>query len=177
MVIDRNLQRHRDRAPASSGRLAARAAARHPARATHPSGGHRVIRTILAVLAGLLVALGLLLGLEYLAMSLFPPPPGTTLADEADLARLVADAPAGKLLWVTLAWAAAALGGGWTAARVARRHRTAAAMCVGALVAAGVAMTVLEIPHPAWMTAAGLLLPLPLAWLGGRLAAPRLRTP
>lgn len=134
--------------------------------------GDRVIRTILAVLAGLLVALALLLGLEYLAMSLFPPPADVRLEDADDLARLVADAPLAKLLWVTLAWALAALAGGWTAARLSRLHRMAAALCVGTLVVAGVAMTLLEIPHPAWMTAAGLLLPLPMAWLGARLVAP-----
>lgn len=34
----------------------------------------------------------------------------------------------------------------------------------------GVAATVAAIPHPGWMVAAGLLLPLPLAWLAARLA-------
>jgi hypothetical protein len=129
-----------------------------------------VLRTILAILAGLLVALATIVALEYLGMSLFPLPAGVTLEDEADLARLVAEAPTGKLLWVALGWALAALLGGWTAARLSHDHRRIAALCVGGLMVVGVAATVAAIPHPGWMVAAGLLLPLPLAWLAARLA-------
>jgi hypothetical protein len=129
-----------------------------------------VLRTILAILAGLLVALATIIALEYLGMSLFPMPVGVTLQDETDLARLVAEAPTGKLLWVVLGWALAALLAGWTAARLSRAHRRIAALCVGGLIVAGVAATVATIPHPGWMVAAGLLLPLPLAWLAARLA-------
>jgi hypothetical protein len=31
--------------------------------------------------------------------------------------------------------------------------------------------TIASIPHPAWMAALGLLLPLPMSWLGGRMRA------
>jgi hypothetical protein len=133
-------------------------------------GEPEVLRTILAILAGLLVALATIIALEYLGMSLFPMPVGVTLQDETDLARLVAEAPTGKLLWVVLGWALAALLGGWTAARLSRAHRRIAALSVGGLIVAGVAATVATIPHPGWMVAAGLLLPLPLAWLAARLA-------
>lgn len=129
-----------------------------------------MLRTILAILAGLLVALATIIALEYLGMSLFPVPAGVTLQDEADLARLVAEATTGKLLWVVLGWALAALSGGWTAARLSRAHRRIAALCVAGLIVAGVGVTVATIPHPGWMVAAGLLLPLPLAWLAARLA-------
>jgi hypothetical protein len=132
-----------------------------------------VIRTILAVLAGLLVALATMLALEYVGMSLFPLPPGIDLDNEADLARLVASATLGKKLWVLLAWAAAAFVGGWVAARLSRSHRAAAALVVGGLTVAGVVVNAMLLPHPPWMTAAGVLLPLPLAWVAARLATPR----
>lgn len=127
-----------------------------------------MLRTILAILAGLLVALVTIVAMEYLGMSLFPVPADVTLEDEADLARLVAEAPTGKLLWVALGWALAALLGGWTAARLSRAHRRVAALCVGGLIVIGVGATVATIPHPAWMVATGLLLPLPIAWLAAR---------
>lgn len=132
-----------------------------------------MIRTTLAVLLGLVVALATMLLLEYLGMSLFPLPPGIDLDNENDLARLVASATMGKKLWVLAGWVLAAFIGGWVAARVSRRHRTGAALAVGVLIVCGVGLNALLLPHPAWMTVVGVLLPLPIAWCAARLASPR----
>ena len=64
-----------------------------------------------------------------------------------------------------------AFAGGWVAARIAR-HRMAAALIIGVLVLAGVIANNAMIPHPLWMTVAGIVLPLPLAWLAARAASP-----
>ncbi|TYT25255.1 hypothetical protein FZO89_02645 [Luteimonas viscosa] len=132
-----------------------------------------MVRSTLAVLLGLLVALAAMLLLEYLGMSLFPLPPGIDLDNEQDLARLVASASIGKKLWVLAGWTVAALAGGWVAARTSRRHRTGAALWVGALIVAGVLLNAALLPHPAWMIVAGVLLPMPVAWFAARLATPR----
>lgn len=132
-----------------------------------------MIRTTLAVLLGLVVALATMLLLEYLGMSLFPPPPGLRLDNEDDLARLVDSASMGKKLWVLAGWTLAAFVGGWVAAKMSRRHRTGAALAVGVLIVGGVVLNALLLPHPAWMTVVGVLLPLPVAWCAARLAGPR----
>lgn len=134
-----------------------------------------MIRATLAVLLGLLVALATILLLEYLGMSLFPLPPGIDLDSEEDLARLVAAAGPGKQSWVLLGWTLAALVGGWVAARVGRR--AGPALAVGALLVAGVLLNAALLPHPLWMTLLGVLLPLPAAWAGARLARPRAALP
>lgn len=130
-----------------------------------------MLRTLLAVFVGLVVAMATMLGLEYLGMSIFPPPPGIDLANEADLARLVESATTGKKLWVLFGWTVAAFLGGWVAARISRAHRIAAALAVGVLIVAGVLLNAAMLPHPLWMTVAGVALPVPVAWLAGRLAA------
>jgi hypothetical protein len=76
------------------------------------------------------------------------------------------------MLVVVVGWALAAFVGAWVAARIAR-HRRAAALVIGLLVLAGVIANIAMIPHPLWMTVAGLALPLPLAWLAARIASPR----
>lgn len=129
-------------------------------------------RTVLAIVLGLAVAIVTMLLLEYVGMSLFPLPAGLDLEDEQDLVQLVASAGLGKQLWVLAGWTLAAALGGWTAAKLAR-HRTPAALCVGALVVAGVLINISLLPHPAWMSVLGALLPLPVAWAGARLATPR----
>jgi hypothetical protein len=130
-----------------------------------------MIRTIAAVLLGLLVAMATMLLVEYLGMSLFPLPPGIDLDSEEDLARLVASATLGKKLWVLLAWSLAAFAGAAVAARTSRRHPRGAALSVGGLIVAGVLLNAALLPHPAWMTVAGVLLPVPVAWLAARLSA------
>src|SRR5690606_12001177 len=136
-----------------------------------------MIRTVVAVLLGLVVALATMLLVEYLGMSLFPLPPGISLDNENDLARLVASATTGKKLWVLMGWTLAAFAGGWVASRISRRHRSGAALAVGALIVAGVVFNTAMLPHPAWMTVAGVLLPLPVAWLAARPGRPRARPP
>ncbi|WP_149194035.1 hypothetical protein [Luteimonas suaedae] len=132
-----------------------------------------MLRTFGAVLLGLLVGVATMLALEYAGMALFPPPPDLDLQDEADLARLVASASTGKLLWVLGGWCLAGFAGAWVAARLARGHRLLAGLAVGGLIVAGVILNVAALPHPLWMILAGLLLPMPLAWLATRLAARR----
>jgi len=136
-----------------------------------------MIRTVVAVVLGLVVALATVLLVEYLGMSLFPLPPGIDLDREEDLARLVASATLGKKLWILMAWTLASFVGAAVAARVARRHPTGAALCVGGLIVAGVLLNAALLPHPAWMTMAGVLLPVPAAWLAARLAAGRRAPP
>lgn len=128
-----------------------------------------MIRTMLSVMLGMLVAMTMMLGLEFLGAWLFPLPVGR-ISDEADLARVMASAPAAKLAWVLLGWLLAAVCGGWVAARVARRWRIGAALSVGGLLVLGVALNAWLLPHPLWMLLPGLAGPIPLAWWGGRLA-------
>lgn len=128
-----------------------------------------MLRTILGVIAGLLAAMLLMFGVEALATALFPPPPGFDLRNEADLAKLVAIAPFGMKALVVFGWALASLAGGWIAAKIAR-HPRVAALLIGLLIIAGCLMNAAMIPHPLWMNALGVLLPIPLALLGARLA-------
>ncbi|WP_454831747.1 hypothetical protein [Pseudoxanthomonas wuyuanensis] len=132
-----------------------------------------MVRTILAVLAGLLTAFLLIFGLEMLGMALFPLPPGTTLQTEADLANLVAMSSTGKKIWVVCGWAIASFAGAWVAARISRQRRVMAAVAVAAFIVAGTVMNAVAIPHPLWMNALGVLLPIPLAVLAARLAGRR----
>lgn len=129
-----------------------------------------MLRTFGSILAGLLVAVAAMLSLDYAGAALFPPPAHLDLASEADLARLIDSATTGRLLWVLAGWCAASFAGAWIAALCAGPRRTLAGLAVGALIAAGVALTVAVLPHPLWTTLAGLLLPVPMAWLAVRLA-------
>jgi hypothetical protein len=129
-------------------------------------------RTILGILAGLVVAWLAMTICEFASLFLHRPPVGLDLGDPQALAAHIAAAPLSAMLVVVVGWALAAFVGAWVAARIAR-HRRAAALVIGLLVLAGVIANIAMIPHPLWMTVAGLALPLPLAWLAARIASPR----
>lgn len=134
-----------------------------------------MIRTMFSVMLGMVVAMMVMLGLEFLGTWLVPMPVGP-LGDEADLAVIVANAPTAKLAWVLAGWLVAAVCGGWVAARLARVHRMGAAIAVGVLIVLGVIANAWMLPHPLWMTLLGVIGPIPLAWCGGRLVLRRAGT-
>lgn len=130
-----------------------------------------MLRTVMAVVAGM-VALVLVVALvEMLGHVVYPPPPNVDMTDPDQLNAMIGQLPTGALVSVVMAWALGSLAGGFVAHRVANRHRLMAALIVGGIMLALVIANLLMIPHPAWMTVAGLALPLPLAWLGARIAA------
>ena len=130
-----------------------------------------MVRTILAVLVGLFVALACLLAMQFVAQLLSPAPAGLVVVDEADLVRLIESEPIARKALTLASWMLSSFAGALVAARVGKAHRTSAAVCVGALILAGVLLYVTTTPPPAWITVLGVLTPLPLAWLASRLVA------
>lgn len=128
-------------------------------------------RTILAVILGIVVAGLIVAGIETIGHTLNPPPPGTDLTSPEALKTLIASLPVAALVIVVLAWALGSIGGGFTAAKISRQHKRGAALAVGIVMVLLVASNFFVIPHPLWMMALGVLLPIPLALVGRKLAA------
>lgn len=133
-------------------------------------------RTILGILAGMVTAWLLIMVGQFAGGMLYPPPPGMDLTQPDQLAAFIAQAPPAAMVLVVASWVLGAFAGGWVAAKVARAHPLFAALMIGVLVLAGVIANNTMIPHPLWMTVLGIVLPLPAAWLGARMARPRVAT-
>lgn len=132
-------------------------------------------RTILGAIGGLAVAFFTIMLIEMAGHQLYPPPPGIDPGNTADMARLIGMLPPGALLFVIAAWVIGAFDGGLVAALIARDQRPRiAALAPAVMVMAGVIGMIVVMPaHPLWMAVAGLLLPIPAALLGARLAGTR----
>jgi len=126
------------------------------------------MKIVLGVVAGFVVAFLCVAGIETIGHMAYPPPPGTNLGDPAQLARLMENIPAAALAFVWGAWFIGALAGAWVANLVAKR--ALAGWIVALLVIAGGIYTMTIIPHPVWMWAMGILLPLIAGWLAQRFA-------
>jgi hypothetical protein len=132
-----------------------------------------MLRTLLAIVAGLITAMLVIFGVEAAGMLLFPPPAGMPLETEADLAKLVAMASPAAKAWLVFGWALGSFVGAWVAARISRQHRRIAALAVALFIVAGTVMNAMVIAHPLWVNLLGILLPVPLALLAARLAESR----
>ena len=126
------------------------------------------MRILLGVLAGAVLAGLCVYAVEMLGHSLFPLPAGLDPTDPADQKTLMAVMPAAAKAMVLLGWFIGALLGALAANRIARR--ALAGWIVALLVVVAGVATMIMIPHPAWMWAGGILLPLAAGWLARRLA-------
>ena len=129
-----------------------------------------MLRRIFAIISGLFAMMIVITFVELANVKFFfPPPPGLDLTSPEAIAAYVPTMPVMAFVVVLFGWLLGAFAGGLVAARIAERRQVAFALAIGAVDAALVAINALSIPHPAWVTAAGVLLPMPMAWLGARL--------
>jgi hypothetical protein len=95
------------------------------------------------------------------------------VTDREKISAMLATAPLGAFLVVIVGWIFGAVAGGWTAARLAAQAKPRHGLVLGALLTlAGVANN-LMIPPPLWFWIASLVVLLPAAHFGARLAAAR----
>ncbi len=130
------------------------------------------VRNIVAIMAGLIVAVvvvGLAEGAGHL---IFPPPEGLDATDPTDQARLMEVIPMGAKIAVVAAWFLGALAGAWTAIRIAGRAMSG--WIVGLVMVALSAWTTQMFPHPLWMTVSAFVLPLVAVLVAKRLLAAHL---
>ena len=133
-----------------------------------------ILRSILAVLAAVVVNLAVVAAAEALLSLAFPPPHSVNLKDPAQRDAFMAALPALAYLGLIAGWAAGAFAASATAYFIASR-RVWAAFAGAGVNLFGVLVTVATLPHPLWGAAAGLILPLVAAAtvprLGGGAAA------
>lgn len=131
-----------------------------------------MIRLILSIVGGLLVAFLLVFASDSLFHALVPSAaqvpsdPG----DRAAMAAYVAAQPTGVLVGLALGWAAATFVGASIAARFALRGWWPG-LVVGGLMLLATAANFAMIPHPTWMMALAIVAICAAAWFGARLFA------
>ncbi|HRI65543.1 MAG TPA: hypothetical protein PK156_14945 [Polyangium sp.] len=140
-------------------------------------------RLMLGMVAGV-VAGGLTTGIVETIVHnyIFKPPPGFDASNPEALRLIMDEIPLGAKVGVIVAWGMGVLVGGTLAAFLARRGPMTA-WWVGAILFGMAGMTMLSIPHPAWMWVAAILTTIIAAFAAGRIGgrqageAPKPSTP
>ena len=125
---------------------------------------HPMLRRVFALVAGLLVAVGVVGLVEGLSSRLYPLPPGIDYNDREAMTAAIAMLPTGAFVLVLVAWGMAALAGSWVAVRIG--GHASLGYLIGFLLAAAGLANLAMIPHPAWMWV-GAAIVIPLGTLAG----------
>jgi hypothetical protein len=132
-----------------------------------------MVRTMLAVVFGTLIAGSMIAAAWYASAHVYSLPDETTFSTSESLSLYAAGTPTMALVWILIGWAAGGFAGGATAARIARTQDGGAALTVGAMLTAVVILYARLIPNSEWVTVIGVLLPLPCATMAALLLMPR----
>lgn len=127
-----------------------------------------MVRKLLGIVAGVVIALVTITLVEFAGHAVFPPPAGQDMRDPAAVTAYLATAPVGAMLFVVAGWFAGALAGGLGAATIARWP--AAAWIIAGLIALAGIYNATQIPAPLWMQAATVLAPALGGWTARHLA-------
>ena len=131
-----------------------------------------VVRSVLAVIAGMLVAFVLIALVQTIGMRVYPPPTAVNPSDPESLRAMMAQIPRGALLFVLLSYAVGSVAGGWIAARFAPGAGMRHAMVVAALLFGAGLMNLVTIPHPVWFWVCSSAIYWLGAWSGAQAAGP-----
>ena len=136
----------------------------------------KAIRSILSILLGVILAMGIItLNSVVLAPLLFSLPTDLDPNDPPALKAALEQMPTEAFGLIMLGWTVAAFAGGFCAAWLAGRAWVLHASIIGAVVLFGTLMNIfVMLPyHPLWVNILGPILPIPVSVLGGLLARPR----
>ena len=134
------------------------------------------LRSIASVLAGFVVASVVMMIVETFNGRVLHPELAKAaegVTDRETIRTLLSTAPLGAFLVVIAAWILGGVAGGWSTARLATQAPVGHGLVLGALLTlAGIANN-LMIPPPLWFWIASLVVLMPAAYVGARLAPAR----
>ena len=131
-----------------------------------------VVSRIVGVIAGLVVAMLVVMAAEGAGHAMFPPPEGLDITRPEDQARLMELIPLGAKIAVVVAWFLGALAGAATAIAIAQHILPG--WIVGLVMVALSVVTTQMFPHPVWMIGAAVILPIAGVLAAKQLVASRL---
>ena len=127
----------------------------------------KVLRNVLAVVAGLVVGGAVNMALVIASPLVIPPPAGVDVSDPRSLSASLHLFEPKHFVFPFLAHALGTLAGALVAFFVAASHRPVFAYVIGAFFLAGGIAAALMIPAPAWFVILDLAAAyLPMAWVG-----------
>jgi len=129
-----------------------------------------MIRSIGALIAGIVMAFASIYLIEMLGHTIYPPPADLDFSDPAAIRPYIATLPIIALLFPMFGWFVGTLAGSLVANFCGDAKPYVYAAIVGGLVFAATVANLILIPHPLWFSIISLLGIIASAWLANRIA-------
>ncbi|GMV60719.1 MAG: hypothetical protein AMXMBFR72_38050 [Betaproteobacteria bacterium] len=133
----------------------------------------QAVRSVLAVVVGVVVAFALVAAIETAGHAVYPVPKGLDFTNREQVRAYIQALPLGALMFVLAAWTVAPFGGGAVAALIARARPLLHAAIVGAFVLAATLANLILILHPLWFAVLGVVGVCVGAFAAGKLVGAR----
>ena len=128
-----------------------------------------MVKSIFAVLVGVIGGAIVIWLVEMLGHAIVPPPDGMDFMDPESIRERMKELPLLAFIMVLTAYAAGSFAGGLLASGIADKMKIRHALIAGVLLQLMGIINLILVPHPLWFTIISLLLYLPMAYLGGRI--------
>ena len=115
-----------------------------------------IVRTVLAIIGGCVVGFGALMAVKAIRHMFYPVPHDLNFSELAVIQAHVLNYPLGAFLFVIAGWIFATFSGGISAALLAPKRERLVATIIGAIVLIVTLVNIIIIPHPFWVSLAGL---------------------
>jgi hypothetical protein len=132
-----------------------------------------MMRNILAVIIGVVVAFIIVFIGDATTHKLNPANDSLGEMDKETLKAYVEGMPMYVMVIMVFFWVIAAFVGGFVSAKINKSQWKNVSMITGGIMLAATLLNLFMVPHPAWMWIVALVLIVPAAYLGGKVAAPK----
>ena len=128
---------------------------------------NRILSVIMGVITGwVLVSIG-----DMINYKLFPAPKNFDYTNKESLKSFIDDLPVKAFLIMLLFWAISVFVGGFVTGKIAKLNWRKASLITGGILLLSSIGNMLMIPQPIWMNIIVIIMYIPLAYLGGKIAA------
>ena len=125
-----------------------------------------MLKNILSVIAGIMVAFMLFGGIEKLSHQIYSLPKDLDPNDSEVMKVFMSQIPVGALVMILLAYIVGSFGGGLITGLIASEKRTQMGITTGVVLLILGISNLIMIPHPLWFSIASILLYVPAAYAG-----------
>ena len=125
-----------------------------------------MIRRVLAVIVGLIVALAVANLILFISHAVWPPPFDVDLANPESVTTMIRTMSTGQFVVLLFSYAFGSLVAGWVMGKIARSRNPIAPLIVGILLTAFWVLFNLDFPYPTWVIIVGLFMYIPFLFLG-----------
>lgn len=127
-------------------------------------------KQILAVIVGVIIGGLIIYGIESINMVRYPWPENLSMEDKEAFAEYVSSLPVDAFITVIIAHLIGSFVAGFVCSKITPSRKLLLGTICGMFFLVGGIMNLVMIPHPLWFMVIDLMIFVPFAWLGAKLA-------